>query len=165
MKRKRRRRQKNYVPIIICAIGLIILVRLIFSFNNDLDLASYAKDYGWKIDQATEEHKEITIPEKFEISDEAYNILQKDIDSDLNDYKGKKADMYTYKVKDRFLKVNDKKLPLNIGIIVYDNKVIAGSVYSDYLKGCEVSLKGRSLEQIEGMSVEQWKEKITKKLN
>jgi hypothetical protein len=163
MRRRRKRKQKSYLPFIICIIGVLILIRLIWGFNSSLDLVSYAEDYGWKVDESTKKYEEVTIPEKFAISEEAYNILQKDIDSDLNDYKGKKADMYTYKVKERFIKVNNKKLPLNIAMIVYDDKVIAGSVYSDYLKGCEVSLKGRSLEQIEGMSVEQWKEKIAKK--
>lgn len=158
--RKRRKSNTNGLKGILMLIIGVLLIFFLISRGGAVDLQTFAKNYGWEIDEATKVHKKVTIPKEFTVSEDAFNCLQKDIGSDLKQYKGKAADMYIYKVTNRAVMVDKTKVPLYIALIVYNDAVIAGSIYSDELKSFELSLKGRSLEQIEGVGVEQWRNKV-----
>ena len=81
---------------------------------------------GYSVDVSTEESENIKIPMVFADVYNNYNELQKEIGTDLFDYRGAQCVRYTYLNKDN---------GMNVNIIVYEGRIIAGDECSVALDG------------------------------
>lgn len=92
------------------------------------DRVRCAKALGWQVDKASETVKTVYIPQEFTKEITEYNEMQKSCGFDLSHYKGKGAQVYTYRILDY-----PASTPVNafLNIIIYDDKMIGGD--------CEVS--------------------------
>ena len=63
------------------------------------DCAQLLESCGWEIDPAPVCEQEVQIPESFDAAYQSYNELQKSQGFDLSAYKGKRATLYTFSVK------------------------------------------------------------------
>ena len=75
--------------------------------------------------------KAVTIPKEFNEVYEKYNKLQKQQGFDLEDYKGKTAEVYTYAVKN----YGNKKQEVRANLIVCEGQLVGGDVCSAELDG------------------------------
>ncbi len=98
---------------------------------------SYIGNYGWEISAESEQKKSVTVPPEFDNVYTEYNALQKKQGFDLEPFKGKTVEQYTYEVK------NYPNEPENVflHILVYKGKVIGGDVCSLKLDGFMVGIK------------------------
>jgi len=99
--------------------------------TND-DRIDYLGTFGWTVSGEPKETVEVVIPKDFDDTYKEYNLLQKSQGFDLSDYKGKTVTRYTYEIQNYPSKTSDT---VNVNILVYKNKVIAGDVTSTSLGG------------------------------
>ncbi len=86
---------------------------------------------GWEVSDEYDECKAVTIPKEFNEVYEKYNKLQKQQGFDLEDYKGKTAEVYTYAVKN----YGNKKQEVRANLIVCEGQLVGGDVCSAELDG------------------------------
>lgn len=96
------------------------------------DRIDYLGTFGWTVSDEPKETVELVIPKDFDDTYKEYNVLQKSQGFDLSDYKGKAVTRYTYEIQNYPTSVKDT---VNVNIIVYKNKIIAGDVTSTSLGG------------------------------
>ena len=84
-----------------------------------------------------DECKTKTKPKEFNEVYEKYNKLQKQQGFDLEDYKGKTAEVYTYSVKNN----GNKKQEVRANLIVCEGQLVGGAVYSAERDGCLQGLR------------------------
>lgn len=97
---------------VIAIIGIVIILASFMGNHNGVaesnapkkiscataeERLEYLNSLGWQVEKS-EEMKEITIPQKFNAVYNQYNDIQAEQGFDLENYKGKKAVVYTYKV-------------------------------------------------------------------
>jgi hypothetical protein len=99
--------------------------------TND-DRIDYLATFGWTVSSEPKETVEVIIPKEFDSTYREYNILQQSQGFDLSDYKGKTVTRYTYEVENY---PSETKDTVNVNLLVYKNKVIAGDVTSTSLGG------------------------------
>ena len=125
--------------IVLAAAALVFVIGAVRAKASQTKLSTekqrqeFLADMGWKVGEKAENCREITIPEKFDSVYKSYNDLQKEQGFDLSDYKGKKAKIYTYTVKN--YKGYSGKDCIKANLIVYDGKLIGGDVCSIELDG------------------------------
>ena len=85
----------------------------------------------WEVSDEYDECKAVTIPKEFNEVYEKYNKLQKQQGFDLEDYKGKTAEVYTYAVKN----YGNKKQEVRANLIVCEGQLVGGDVCSAELDG------------------------------
>ena len=95
------------------------------------DLVEFIKQFGWEIDETSEETIAIYIPKNFDTVLERYNTIQKNQGYDLTKYRGEKATRYTYVITN-YPGIDDKVV---INVIVHDGEVIGGDVCCKALGG------------------------------
>lgn len=95
--------------------------------------AEYLQSLGWEIEPGNEKLKEVVIPEEFDEMFETYNALQKKAGFDLENYKGKTAQRYTYRILN-YPSAQESDI-IKVDLLVLDGKVIGGSIYSPRLDG------------------------------
>ena len=95
------------------------------------DRLEYIHSWGWEVDPEPEEEREAKIPNTFDSVYQKYNEIQKEQGLDLEKYKGKRVNVYTYLVKNHPTGEDGVRLTL----IVYKDKVIGGDVASARLDG------------------------------
>ncbi len=125
---------KNLLVVVIGALVVALVMRGFSAIigggtpkeEKPFDPMSVISEYGWKVDPASLELTEVTIPEKFDEVYEQYNGLQKKQDMNLEKYKGKVAQRYTYKV----LNYPENPDKIRINLLVINNKLVAGDVSS-----------------------------------
>ena len=88
-------------------------------------------EMGWEVSDEYDECKAVTIPKEFNEVYEKYNKLQKQQGFDLEDYKGKTAEVYTYAVKN----YGNKKQEVRANLIVCEGQLVGGDVCSAELDG------------------------------
>ena len=98
--------------------------------TND-DRIKFLAQFGWQVDPEAVESVEVTIPEEFDKIFTAYNELQKRQGLDLNKFRKKNVQRYTYKITN----YDGYDGTVYANILVYRNKVIAGDVCSADVKG------------------------------
>lgn len=94
--------------------------------TNALRVA-YLQGLGYNIDDAAVTHKDVVIPEEFSDVYEKYNRLQRQAGFDLAPYRGKQAEVYTYRLS------NDAENEIHL--MVSDGVVIGGDVCSLRIDG------------------------------
>ncbi len=98
---------------------------------------SYISNYGWEVSAKGEQKKNITIPYEFDNVFTEYNALQKKQGFDLEPFKGKTVEQYTYEVTN----YPNEPEGIFLHILVYDGKVIGGDVCSLKPNGFMVGIK------------------------
>ena len=111
------------------------------AIDSELSVEEFLKQFDIEIDKSTEQAVNIIIPSEFNQVYQNYNALQQSQGLDLNDYKGKEATRYTYKVTSS---TSDSNVSCNI--IVCENKVIAGDLCTTALDGAMTALTDNTLK-------------------
>lgn len=93
--------------------------------SND-DRVDFLEEFGYKVDESPIDIVEVTVPQKFDSVYEKYNDVQRAQGLNLKRYAGKNAIRYTYKINN----YKDAKGDVYANILIYNNNVIAGDVYS-----------------------------------
>ena len=90
------------------------------------DRTACLKQYGWLVDRDSEVEKEVQIPQTFDQVYEAFNDLQLLQGMDLHPYKGRNVKSFTYEI----LNYPDQSQPVFAELLVYENRIIGGEVFS-----------------------------------
>lgn len=98
---------------------------------------SYLCNYGWEVSAESEQKKSVTVPSEFNNVYAEYNALQKKQGFDLEPFKGKTAEQYTYEVTN----YPNEPEGVFLHILVYNGKVIGGDVCSLKPDGFMVGIK------------------------
>lgn len=140
--------------------ALVVLITLIPQFTPTAanlmytDVASYnytkvrtneeriefLSQFGWVVEAAPIETKEVTIPSEFDKVFVGYNDIQKQQGLDLSKYKTKEVTRYTYKVTN----YPDSDETVLANILVYRGRVIGGDICSANADGFVLSLDGNA---------------------
>lgn len=91
---------------------------------------AFFTQFGWEIDEEPCEIKEVVIPQEFDDVYTKYNTIQKNQGLDLEQYKGARAKLWSYKITNY---QSDAEVRGNI--LVFDGTVIGGDVSSTALDG------------------------------
>lgn len=132
--------------IIVAMIAVLIMITCRFSGNNIYEMKSetqrqsFLQEMGWKASDEYDECKIETIPEKFNDVYSNYNKLQKQQGFDLEKFKGKSVEIYTYKIKN-YSDENKKSENVVCHLMVYEGQLIGGDVCSTELDGFMQGLK------------------------
>lgn len=103
--------------------------------TND-DRVAFLESYGWKVDAEAVCYSEVVIPNEFDKVYSAYNDMQKKEGLDLEKYKGKKVEMYTYKV-------NNAEGDAYANLLIYKSRVIGGDISSSLSDGFTYGFSGK----------------------
>lgn len=95
------------------------------------DRVAYLEGYGWQVDPTPLAVEELLIPEEFDETYEQYLALQTQQGFDLNKYRGKRVKRYAYEVKN----YPTGESGVQVGLLIYKNRVIGGEVLSSGLNG------------------------------
>lgn len=95
------------------------------------DRVGFLQSYGWEIDETPKTETEVRIPDEFDSAYETYNALQKTQGLDLEKYKGRKAMLYAYNVR------NDPsgEQGVTANLVLYRNTLIAADISSAQAEG------------------------------
>lgn len=117
------------------AVIIVTVVRIsspaVYEMKSEAQRQAFLKEMGWEVSDEYDECKEVTIPKEFNEVYEKYNKLQKQQGFDLEDYKGKTAEVYTYAVKN----YGNKKQEVRANLIVCEGQLVGGDVCSAELDG------------------------------
>lgn len=95
------------------------------------DRIIFLNQRGLEVSENEVEMKEIIIPIEFDEVYTKYNELQVSQGFNLEKFKGKTAEMYTYLV----MNSEEKQSEIYANILIYDNKIIGGDISSASLDG------------------------------
>lgn len=105
--------------------------------------AAFFSQFGWEISADPVQVKEVVIPTEFDETYEKYNNLQKSQGLDLEKYKGKRAKLWSYEIKN-FPKYEGSDTVIYGNILVYQGVVIGGDVSSAQLDGFMSGFDGKT---------------------
>ena len=81
--------------------------------------------YGWSVSPEPVETLRLLLPETLDKDWTAYNVLQKQQGFDLEDYRGKRVERFTYQVTNYPGTTED----VQINLYLFDGRVIGGDVF------------------------------------
>lgn len=126
--------KKNlFLSLISGVVLLCLIINLNFSSVNKIDgstnaiRVSYLERLGYSVEDTNMSYKQITIPQEFSDVYLKYNDIQKKAGFDLQNYKGKKATVYTYPIQ------HDENV--NVTLIVCDGVIIGGDIAETLVSG------------------------------
>ena len=108
--------------------------------KTESDVVDFLSQFGWVVEAAPIETKEVTIPSEFDKVFVGYNDIQKQQGLDLSKYKTKEVTRYTYKVTN----YPDSDETVLANILVYRGRVIGGDICSANADGFVLSLDGNA---------------------
>ena len=111
----------------------------IYTLKTEQDRQEFIHEMGWEADKEYTECKVVLIPEKWNDVYEKYNELQKEQGFDLENYKGKTCEIYTYKIHN--YEGCDDSEEVYINLYICDGVLIGGDVCSWGLDGFMQGLK------------------------
>lgn len=103
---------------------------------------SCLENYGWEVDPGSETKKTISIPDTLDSVYEEYNKLQTVSGFDLNRFRGRTAECYTYIVLNFPYETKD---PVYVNLLICDGTLIAGDCMTTALDGFMLPLDRRYL--------------------
>lgn len=122
----------------------LVLYGVVHAYSDDvvkLDTEvlrqDFIKDLGWSVDSEYDESSVIKIPTEFGDVYEQYNELQKQQGFNLEKYKGKTAEIYSYKIKN----YPGDRQNVYINLLVFEGKLIGGDVSCNELDGFMQGIK------------------------
>lgn len=127
--------------IIIVAVILAVAAgadsRVVYTLKNENQRQSFLKEMGWEVSEDYTECKVVIIPDDFNDVYENYNELQKKQGFDLEKFKGKTVEIYTYEVKN----YPDHKENIVANLMIYEGELIGGDVCCIEIDGFMQGLK------------------------
>ena len=114
----------------------------IYRLKTESDRQAFISEMGWQADKEYDECKVVLIPEKWNDVYKKYNELQKEQGFDLEKYKGKTCEIYSYQVHN-YPGFEDSE-DVYISLYICDNVLIGGDVCSRRLDGFMQGLKRSS---------------------
>lgn len=127
--------------IIVFAVVLAVVVgsknKVVYSLKTEPQRQSFLKEMGWEVSEEYDECRVVIIPEKFNDVYKNYNELQKQQGFDLEKFKGKTVEIYTYTVKN----YPDHEKNIVASLMVYEGELIGGDVSCVELDGFMQGLK------------------------
>lgn len=116
------------------AAAILLVSYGVFSVDASVNnmIVEYATNLGWEINPSPAAISHLVIPNQFDAVFETYNALQKKSGFDLSHFKGKRVSRYTYEVKNH---VHSKDSNVYLGVIVFENRIIAGEISSNDITG------------------------------
>lgn len=103
----------------------------ISGISTNEDRIIFLNERGLEVSDNEIDVKSVQIPKEFDEVFEKYNALQISSGFNLERFKGKTVDMYTYLV----LNNTEEKDEIHANILIYKNKIIGGDVSSVKLDG------------------------------
>ena len=123
------------VVIIIVAVVMAVVAGaqegVTYQLKTEKQRQKFLADMGWEVSEEYLECKVVIIPEKFNDVYEKYNKLQKKQGFDLEKFKGKTVEIYTYEVKN----YPDHEKNIIASLMVYEGELIGGDVSCIELNG------------------------------
>lgn len=110
--------------------------------TENFTVEDFFKQFNLSVDKKTQQKTDIMIPAEFNDVYEKYNELQKSQGLDLSQYKGEKAERYTYNVIDY-----PNNVDVRANIIVLNNRIIAGDLCTVSLDGVMTTLDDKTITQ------------------
>lgn len=110
--------------------------------TEDFTIEDFFKQFNLSIDKKTQQKTAINIPAEFNDVYEKYNQLQNNQGLDLSQYKGEKAERYTYNVTDY-----PNNVDVKANVIILNNRVIAGDLCTVSLNGVMTTLDDKTITQ------------------
>lgn len=107
-----------------------------YRMTNEVQRQEFIDSLGWEVPQEYDTCRVVIIPEKFDEVYENYNKLQKQQGFDLEEYKGKTVEIFSYPV---YNYDGEKNVMMNL--MVCDGMLIGGDVCSTKLDGFMHGLK------------------------
>ena len=98
--------------------------------KSNEDRLAYLEKLGYQAAEQPQNVQEVVIPEAFDETYAAYNLLQLECGFDLTKYKGKQVTLYTYSIKDYPGEQN-----VQADLLIYKSKIIGGGIYTVALDG------------------------------
>ncbi len=121
---------------IIFAVGRANDKTAAYRMTNEVQRQQFIDSLGWEVPEEYDTCRIVIIPETFDEVYENYNKLQKQQGFDLEDYKGKTVEIYSYPV---YNYDGEKNVVMNL--MVCDGMLIGGDVCSAELDGFMQGLK------------------------
>ena len=125
---------------VILAAAVILLVgavkkpdKPIYSMNTEAERQRFIEDMGWKTAEKYSECRSVTLPEEWNEVYEQYNSLQKQQGFDLEKYKGRTVEIYTYPVLN--YEGHTDKDCMQLTLMVCGGELIGGDVCCTELGG------------------------------
>ncbi len=101
---------------------------------SEEDILSFISNYGWQVDDAPVEVRDVIIPETFDDVYNNYNEIQLEQGFNLEKYAGQRVKRWTYIVRN-YPETSPTDDFIRINILVSDGVVIGGDVCSVKLDG------------------------------
>ncbi len=111
--------------------------KVVYTLKTEKARQEFFKEMGWEVSTEYDECKVVIIPEKFNDVYENYNKLQKEQGFDLEKFKGKTVEIYTYRVKN----YPDHEENIVANLMVYEGELIGGDVSCVEIDGFMQGLK------------------------
>lgn len=123
--------------IAIVTVALMIIHKIgnpaVYELKTEADRQNFMKEMGWQVSEEYENCKVVVIPEEFNSVYENYNELQEEQGFDLEKYKGKTVEIYSYPVYN-YEGYEDKDC-IKCNILICDGILIGGDVCSVEIGG------------------------------
>ncbi len=138
------------VAILLCIIVVIAVIigkagkPTVYTLKTETQRQDFLKSMGWTVSEKYTECKVVTIPEEFNDVYEEYNKLQKKQGFDLEKYKGKTVEVYTYQVYN--YSGHEDKDCMICNLMICDGVLIGGDVCCTELDGFIQGLKNSDAE-------------------
>ena len=97
----------------------------------------FLTDFGWEVSNAPTESQQVRIPEESTEVFDRYNALQKSQGYDLNNYAGKTAMRYVYKINN----YPNASEPVYATLLVYKDQIIGGDITNTAADGVVQTFK------------------------
>lgn len=127
--------------ILVFAVVLAVIVgsksKVVYNLKTEAQRQNFFKEMGWEVSTEYDECKVVIIPEKFNDVYKNYNELQKQQGFDLEKFKGKTVEIYTYTVKN----YPDHENHIVANLMVYEGELIGGDVSCVEIDGFMQGLK------------------------
>ncbi len=140
--------KKSSFMVLVAAVVIIIVAVIMavvagaqegvtYQLKTEKQRQKFLADMGWEVSEEYTECKVVIIPEKFNDVYEKYNKLQKKQGFDLEKFKGKTVEIYTYEVKN----YPDHEKNIVANLMVYEGELIGGDVSCIEIDGFMQGLK------------------------
>lgn len=111
----------------------------VYSMKTEADRQSFIREMGWETAEEYLDCRTVTIPTDWSEAYQNYNDLQKQQGFDLEKYKGKSVDIFTYSVLN--YEGHTDKGCMQLTLMVFDGALIGGDVCCTELDGFMQGLK------------------------
>ena len=135
--------KKYIIATFLASLFLFAGIYLFFSIESAANTMNveYSKNMGWEVSPSPTSINHFKIPQNFDSVYETYNSLQKISGFNLENFKGKSVTRYTYRLLNHQM---SDTMNVFLGIIVFENRIIAADIYSTDMEGflhgiCEFS--------------------------